>query len=161
MGRTTTTHKYEITPEMRELQEMAGRLHVIGWNINVDITQDLITINNVRKYTYKTGREEMVRLLESAKDSKGILSYPDREQEAKDAKAEAKRQKKHREPGAPAELKTVIRRAKRIYKKTYIKIPNSADASLKATQYLEKRLEGEDLPIAAQHLLNYIAKERA
>lgn len=161
MGKTVTTHKYEITPQIKELQALAQTAHIIGYEVNVDITQDLVTINNIHKFTYATAKPHLEKLIADSKVAKGMSDFPDREQEAKEAKLAAKRAKKHREPGAPPELKTIIRRAKRIYKKAIIKGLPSAEASAKATTYIEKKATPEDLPTAASFLVNYITKEQA
>jgi hypothetical protein len=145
MGRTQVVTKYEITPEIKELQALALQLHSAGHQINIDITQDLVTFNGFRKMTRDEARTEMNRLLEVAKDPMTTSDFPDQEQLAKEAKAAAKAAKKHREPGAPPELRTLLRRAKRIYKKTFAKRPEHSDEvnhefSLnKATSYIDRK----------------------
>jgi len=162
MGRSKTTARYEITPLMKELMALGKKAKTIGWEVNVDITQDLVTINNYRRYTYIEAKEFLINTIKSGKQSQGSESFPDHEQVAREEKAKAKLNRKHREPGAPPELKTLIRRAKRIYKKCFIKTNNSATASLKSTQYIEKKTQNDnDLNIASSALLNYIAKEKA
>lgn len=157
MGRTTTIAKYEITQEIKDLQELAQKLSFQGYHINVDITQDLVVVNNIHRFNRTDGKAELIRLLEASKISQGSTEFPDREQEAREAKALAKQQKKHREPGAPTELKTVIRRAKRIYKKAIIKNIPKDEAVSKASDYLEKKLiGGDDLDTASEIVLKYI-----
>lgn len=158
MGRTKITKRYEITDEIRELQQLAIAASVSGHTVDVSISEDLVTINNFRKYTRETGKEELLRLIERAKNSKGSLEFPNREEEAREAKRLAKEQKKHREPGAPPELKTLIRRAKRIWKKAINKGASNPDAELKAKAYILRKAT-VDIAVIEQALVNYIAKE--
>jgi len=160
MGRSTLLAKYEITPEIQELQKLVSKLQPIGHNISVDITQDLVTFNGFRKMNRADAKIEMLRLIESAKNSLSTADFPDPEEEARKAKEEAKRLKKQREPGAPPELKTLIRRAKRIYKKTVIKTSNRATASVKAQDYIHRKATEENIGEALQALLDFEAKEQ-
>lgn len=161
MGRSQLIAKYEITEEIKELQHLAQAVKGFGTEVNIDITQDLVTINGFRKMTRAEAKTEMLRLIESNKTALGTIDFPDPEEEARKAKEEAKRLKKHREPGAPPEFKALIRRAKRIYKKSIIKGLTSTDASLKAQKYIHNRGTDEDQGPAGQALLDYIAKEMA
>lgn len=144
MGRTQLVAKYEITEEIKELQRLAMAVKGIGTEVNIDITQDQVTINGFRKMTRAEAKAEMLRLLESNKQALTTSDFPDPEEEERKAKAAAKLAKKHREPGAPPELKTLIRRAKRIYKKAIIKNLTTTEASIKAQKYLQSKAANDD-----------------
>lgn len=118
MGRTQLIAKYEITEEIKELQRLAMAVKGIGYEVNIDITQDLVTINGYRKMTRAEAKAEMLNCLESNKTALGTNDFADKEAEEKEAKRLARLQKKHREPGAPPELKQIFKRAKRIFKKS-------------------------------------------
>lgn len=156
MGRTQLIAKYEITPQIKELQRLAMAVRGIGVEVNIDITQDLVTINGFRKTTYAGAKEEMENMLESNKTALTTSDYPDQEQLEREAKAKAKAAKKHREPGAPPELKAIIRRSKRIYKKATLRGITKEEATTKAKAYFLKKSTAEDLPTVEAAVLKYI-----
>lgn len=159
MGRTTLIKKFEITPEFKEIQILSEKVHFRGDLISLDPINETITFANGEIMNYENGKIKLEKMIEDGNNSTGSNEFKDPEEELKKERALAKRLKKQRVPGAPPELKALIRRSKRIYKKAIIKGLSSPDASLKASKYLERKSTPEDLPIAAQHLLNYIAKE--
>ncbi len=157
MGRTQVTQRYEITPEIKELQALAQQLSSSGHHINVDITQDLVTFNGYRKMNGVEAKAEMLRMIEDAKNPMTTSDFPDQEELAKEEKRKAKLNKKKREPGAPPALKTVIRRAKRIFKKAITKGISREEAINKADAYLERKLiGGDDLDTASEAVVKYI-----
>lgn len=160
MGRTKTVIKYEITDEIRELQNLAQAASVSGASVDVSISEDLVTINGFKKYNRVEGKEAILALIERAKNSKGSLEFPDHEEEEREAKRLAKEQKKHREPGAPPELKTLIRRAKRIWKKAMNKGIVEPEANTKARLYIERKCANtDDMQTVGVALTKYIEKE--
>lgn len=155
MGRTQLIAKYEITPQIKELQRLAMAVKGLGFETNIDITQDLVTFNGYRKMTYIEAKTEMLRLLESNKTALTTKDYPDPEEVAREEKARAKAQKKHREPGAPPELKQIFKRSKRIFKKTLTKTQNQATAAAKAQMYIDSKATDEDKAQATQLFLTW------
>lgn len=160
MGRTQIIKKFEITEEFKELQALAQQIHFRGGQVRIDPIEETVTFLNGQTMNYADGKIKLEELLDIGKNSLGTQDYKDPEEEARRIKAEAKRQKKHREPGAPPELRALIRRSKRIYKKSIIKGLSSVEASGKARDYIERKAKDDnDKNIAASELLNYIAKE--
>lgn len=156
MGRTQVTKRYEITPEIKELQNLAHQLSASGHGINVDITQDLVVFNGYRKMNRVEAKAEMLRMIEAAKNPMVTSDFPDQEQIQKEERAKAKAAKKHREPGAPPELRTVIRRAKRIFKKATVKGIAREMAIAKVDSYIDRKLSGEDFTTATTVVTKYI-----
>ena len=163
MGRSQITKKYEITDEIRELQKLAiDAQKSSGCEVNIDITQDLVTINGFRKMNREQAKSYLLQILNPDNPDRKITksTVPDPEKEARIAKEEAKKAKKHREPGAPPELKALIRRAKRIFKKTMIKTNHSGEAKNKAYSYLDRKAaNNEDNIKATEVVAAYIEKE--
>ena len=162
MGRTKIITKYEITPEIQELQALAEAVGVIGYSADVSISEDLITINGFKKFNRIDGKVELERILAESKlnSEVGTLTFHDVEAEAREARLEAKEHKKPREAGTPSPLKTLIRRSKRIWKKATNKGMSSPDASLKASNYIERKAKDtNDQNLAVSALVNYITKE--
>lgn len=157
MGRSQVVQRFEVTPAYKELQELAMKITFRGGKVTVDPIAETVTFLNGQVMNYEDGKKKILELLDIAANSIGgseLVPLP--------VEQLNKKVKKPRTPGAPPELKALIRRAKRIYKKAMIKGLSSADASLKATQYLERKAKDEnDKNIAASQLLNYIAKEMA
>lgn len=157
MGRTQLVHKFEITQEYKELQELAMKITFRGGKVTVDPIAETVTFLNGQVMNYKDGKAKILELLDIAANSIGgseLVPIP--------VEQLNKKVKKPRAPGAPPELKALLRRSKRIYKKSVLKGISSADASLKATQYIERKAKDDnDKNIAASQLLNYIAKEMA
>lgn len=162
MGRTKITTKYEITPEIRELQALAETATVIGYSADVSISEDLIILNGFKKFNRVDGKAELERIIEAsrANSGEGTLTFPDKEEEARQAKLDAKENKKERTPGAPSPLKTLIRRAKRIWKKAMNKGIDEGEANTKARLYIERKCANtDDMQTAGVALTNYITKE--
>lgn len=163
MGRSIITRKYEITDEIRELQKLAADAKgATGCEVNVDITQDLVTINGHRKMTRAEAKSYLLELLDPNRETLKITTstVPDPEEESRKAKEEAKKAKKHREPGAPPVLKALIRRAKRIYKKQMVKGISTTKPIDKAQEYIKRKAANEDdLQKATVALAEYISKE--
>lgn len=155
MGRTQLIAKYEITPQIKKLQRLAMATKGIGIETNIDITQDLVTINGFRKMTYVEAEAFLLEALDSNKTALTTADYPDQEQLAREEKAKAKAQKKHREPGAPPELKQIFKRSKRIFKKTFAKTQNQATAAAKAQMYIDSKATDEDKAQATQLFLTW------
>ena len=64
MGRSQITKRYEITDEIRELQKLAiDAQNSSGCEVNIDITQDLVTINGFRKMTRVEAKSYLLELL--------------------------------------------------------------------------------------------------
>lgn len=155
MGRTQLTHKFEITEEFKQLQELAMKITFRGGKVTVDPINETVTFLNGQVMNYKDGKIKILELLDIASTSQASSELVPMPIEQLN-----KKQKKRRAPGAPPELKALIRRSKRIYKKAMIKGLSSADASLKATQYIERKAQDDnDKNIASSQLLNYITKE--
>jgi hypothetical protein len=161
MGRSQVTKRYEITPEIKELQELASKLTPMGHSINISISEDLVIFNGHRRMNRKDAKDHLIKMIEESKISKGIREFPDKEEEARKERLAAKVRKKNRTPGEPPELEALIRRAKRIYKKSIIKGLMSTDSSLKAQDYIRRKGTDETKGPAEQALLDYIAKEKA
>lgn len=163
MGRSQITKKYEITDEIRELQKLAfDAKGLSGCEVNVDITKDLVTINGFKKMTRVEAKSYLLELLDPNNPNRQITtsSVPDPEEEARIAKEEAKKAKKHREPGAPPVLKALIRRAKRIYKKAGLKGISATESIQKAQDYIKRKAADEDdKQKATVALAEYISKE--
>lgn len=163
MGRSQITKKYEITDEIRELQKLAVDAQgAVGTETNIDITQDLVTINGFKKMTRVEAKSYLLDLLDKDNPNRQITTstVADPEEEARLAKEEAKKAKKHREPGAPPELKALIRRSKRIFKKTMIKTSDRGESKNKAYSYLDRKAATpEDNQKATVALAEYISKE--
>ncbi len=138
MGKTTTV-KYEITPEIKELQKLALAIKPIGYEVNVDITQDLVTINGFRKLTREEAKIYIKDILANAKNSLTTKDFPDPEVVAREQRAAEKKARKHREPGTPPSDQVIFRRAKRIYKKSMAKLGDHSKSLAKATEYITKR----------------------
>lgn len=160
MGRTQIIKTFEITEEFKELQALAQKITFRGGSVRLDPINKTVTFLNGQSMNYEDGKKKLIELIEIGNDSTGTKDFIDPEEEARRLKREAKRQKKHRVPGAPPELKVLIRRSKRIYKKSVIKGFSSADASVKARSYIERKAKDDnDKNLAESQLLNYIAKE--
>lgn len=163
MGRSQITKKYEITDEIRELQKLAiDAQKSSGCEVNIDITQDLVTINGFRKMNREQAKSYLLQILNPDNPDRKVTTstVPNPEEEARIAREEAKKAKKHREPGAPPELKTLIRRAKRIFKKTMIKTNDRGEAKNKAFSYLDRKAATpDDNQKATVALAEYISKE--
>ena len=163
MGRSHITKKYEITDDIRELQKLAADAQgAVGTETNIDITQDLVTINGFKKMTRVEAKSYLLELLDKDNPDKQVTTstVPDYEEEARIAKEEAKKAKKHREPGAPPELKALIRRSKRIFKKTMIKGISATESITKAQEYIKRKAANEDdLQKATVALAEYISNE--
>lgn len=159
MGRSITTHKYEITPEIKELQQIAlDAKNTIGIEVSVDITQDLVTINGFRKMNRVEAKSYLLDRLQN-RETLGTQDVPDAEEEEREAKRQAKLNKKKREPGAPPELKALIRRAKRIYKKSQAKGLTCVQAFEKAQAYIDRKGTEEDRKPAISKLFAYTSQE--
>lgn len=154
MGKSTLIRKYEITPELKALQELGYKVSCTGATVDVDITRDLVTINGYRKYTRAEAKPILLVMLEDARLSQGSNEFADSEKEAKLAKLEAKKTKKKREPGTPPELQVLLRRAKRIYKKSVIKGIEVDIAITKAQSYIQRKAQDEDDINKASELLS-------
>lgn len=164
MGRSQITKKYEITDEIRELQKLAfDAKGLSGCEVNVDITKDLVTINGFKKMTRVEAKSYLLQILNPDNPDRKVTTstVPDPEEEARIAKEEAKKAKKHREPGAPPELKALIRRAKRIHKKAILKGLDNNDALAKAYNYVDRKGTEETTEPAKLQLSEYFAKELA
>lgn len=163
MARSKITKKYEITPEIKELQQLASDAkNVIDLDTSIDITQDLVIINGFKKMTRAEAKSYLLEKLSPDNPDKHVTTntVPDPELEARKAKEEAKKAKKHREPGAPPVLKALIRRAKRIYKKSMIKGISATESITKAQEYIKRKAANEDdLQKATVALAEYISKE--
>ena len=163
MGRSQITKKYEITDEIRELQKLAiDAQKSSGCEVNIDITQDLVTINGFRKMNREQAKSYLLQILNPDNPDRKVTTstVPNPEEEARIAREEAKKAKKHREPGAPPELKALIRRAKRIYKKSMIKGISATESITKAQEYIKRKAANEDdLQKATVALAEYISKE--
>lgn len=159
MGRTTTYKAFEITEEYKELQTIAGRATIRGYSIRIDPITETVIIVNQPIMNYSEAKEYLLKMENDPEMQIGITSFADPEEEERKAKAEAKRLRKHREPGAPPELKALIRRAKRIYKKSILKGLSSVDSSVKAQSYINRKGTDENKDTAQQALINYISKE--
>ena len=166
MGRSQITKKYEITDEIRELQKLAiDAQKSSGCEVNIDITQDLVTINGFRKMNREQAKSYLLQILNPDNPDRKVTTstVPNPEEEARIAREEAKKAKKHREPGAPPELKALIRRAKRIYKKAMIKLEEFPQSDMqpaeKAQKYiLRKAANEEDKVKAFEALTEYMEK---
>ncbi len=132
MGRTITVARYEITPEIKELQKLASNLIPIGYHINIDITQDLVTVNGCHKFTRTEAKEYMENLIIDQKDAMTTADVPD-------LSIKQPKIKKPRVPGAPPEERTILRRAKRIIKKAAIKGMAQSAAIDKAKGYINRK----------------------
>lgn len=164
MGRSIITKKYEITPEIKELQKLAVNAQKSsGCEVNVDITQDLVTINGFRKMNRVEAKSYLLDLLDPNNPNKKITTSTVRnvELEEKLAKEAAKKAKKQRKPGQPPALKALIRRAKRIHKKAMLKGLDNNDALAKAYSYVDRKGTEETLEPAKLQLSEYFAKEQA
>lgn len=160
MGRAIITARYEITPEIKELQKLGKDVQGVGTEVYIDITKDEVVINGHRKMTRKDAKVYLLQLIENNKKAEGTSTYPDQEELAKEEKRKAKLARKNRKPGTPPELKTLIRRAKRIFKKAIIKGIGKTEASAKATEYIKKKANDDnDLNLAASELVNYIERQ--
>ncbi len=159
MGRTQVTRKFEITAEIKELQRLAIAPTNAGYGVDIDITQDLVTINGHQHLTRAQAKAELIEITERLKNAKTTSDFPDQEEVARKAKEEAKLAKKHREPGTPPELKTLIRRSKRIYKKAINKGTSSADADAKAQTYIQAKATADNITQVQEALADYIVKE--
>ena len=94
MGRSIITKKYEITPEIKELQKLAVNAQKSsGCEVNVDITQDLVTINGFRKMNRVEAKSYLLDLLDPNNPNKKITTSTVRnvELEEKLAKEAAKK----------------------------------------------------------------------
>ena len=159
MGRSKIINRIEITPQIKELQELAKTASFIGYSVNVDISQDLVTINGYIKLSYDQAKLYLIKTIEEAKHSEGSNNYPDQAQLAREEREKAKQRKKNRKPGTPPELKDLVRRAKRIYKKTIVKTSNSATATEKSYSYLDRKSANQiDHDKAKQIVDQYILK---
>lgn len=156
MGRTQTVHKFEITEEFKQLQELAMKITFRGGKVTVDPITETVTFLNGQVMNFEDGKIKILNLLDMASNSQASSELMPMPIEQLNKKV-----KKTRTSGAQPELKALIRRSKRIYKKSIIKGLNSADSLMKASQYIERKATIEDLPIAARNLLDYIAKEMA
>lgn len=162
MGRSITTKKYEITPQIKELQKLAEDAKgATGCEVNIDITQDLVTINGFRKMNRVEAKSYLLEMLDKDNPNKKITTstVPDPEEEERKAKEEAKKLKKQRKPGQPPVLKALIRRAKRIHKKAILKGLDNNDALVKAYSYVERKGTEETTEPAKLQLSEYFAKE--
>lgn len=162
MGRSSISKRYEITPEIRELQDLAIKAKKdIGCEVNIDISQDLVTINGFRKMTRSEAKAYILELISPDNPNRKITttSVRDPELEARLAKEEAKKKKKQRKPGSPPELKALIRRAKRIHKKAILKGLDNNDALAKAYSYVDRKGTEETTEPAKLQLSEYFAKE--
>lgn len=156
MGRTQLVHKFEITEEYKQLQELAMKITFRGGKVTVDPIAETVTFLNGQVMNYKDGKVKILSLLDIAANSQAsseLVPIPIERLNKKDRKT--------RIPGAPPELKALIRRAKRIYKKSIIKGISSVDSSVKAQSYINKKGTDENKQIAQQTLIDYIAKEMA
>ena len=162
MGRARCIARYQITDQIKELQRLGYAALQLGYSVDVDISKDLVTFNGFKKMSRVDAKVELEEILENAKHAKFLSDYPDHEQQEREARIKAKEQKKHREPGAPPELRTLIRRAKRIWKKAFIKSQDNTKSSTKAHQYISSReTKEDDKETACKALVNYITKELA
>lgn len=158
MAKIKTT-KYEITPEIKELQKLASKLIPHGHRIDIDITKDLVTFNGIRKMNREEAKKHMLQMIENNKNPIGSRQFPDQEEIKKEQKRKERLARQNRKPGEPPETKALIRRAKRVWKKCFIKTNNSATAMTKADGYINRKGTDENKPIAHQALLSYVNKE--
>lgn len=136
MGRSIIVARYEITPEIKELQELASTLIPIGYSINIDITKDLVTVNGCRKFTRAEAKDYMLEVIEGLKDAMVTADVPD-------TSIKLPKVKKPRIPGAPSEERTIIRRAKRIFVKAIRKNIDRSSALVKSMAYITKKSSDE------------------